>query len=691
MEQIKNDFINLYLTDKGQTIDLEPTLTEKPRSLKVQHFKKFVSNILIKNQKLNNSKTISLTENFMDKRNYMNNNEKSLKQKLFQSSTEHIFKDPRNINYKLLKYNPIKSHYKLNFNCSHEKSNITNKINNNNNTSENDKERTIKDSKSITFYNMKFNKFKEKKNFDNEDNNIKSNNINVHNIYHSQEYNYIIDKIKEFNCLDKSKKKKIKKYYQNNIREGLFGKKDPFGIPYFYDTSTIFKNEYSTKSEKNRHELLAKELNKLKSYLIRHPDKKLYLLKDFLGKFYIDEIEKYSEEQLLNLCDFIINVDANTISNSLKPYLNIKDMIYDILNNSIELNNSYLEENNIKENERYNNYNEKDNNKNKDKDKFFNCKISKSVNKKTESPRRNILYKDKFYLSPLINNDNYKYFITLDKEKKTPCNKSEIFTSDTRAYSNFDDNQNNNNNMSNIKPKKFDFDIFSTNSKLKYIEYQTKTFFPKKNYSNRNIIVKEIGKEIKEIENDFNEKLKNLELLKNNNKKKIINFLNKPRSFKIGKMDKLYINIKNRNNSRLKIFAPIHYNLTKNFQGEMKELDDAISNKNILLNSENDFYRERLLTMDNCCLNSTERKSKNNIEGNKNMNNTCRSGSLDKIKKSKKSNVEIIKRLYYIPTRKKFGLQEIKSRLKLTEYFALTHAKKSIYNQEVKKIVDMQK
>ena len=210
--------------------------------------------------------------------------------------------------------------------------------------------------------------------------------------------------------------------------------------------------------------------------------------------------------------------------------------------------------------------------------------------------------------------------------------------------------------------------------------YQKESFNPYKSYSNNNTIIKEIGKEIRDIENDFNEKLKELELMKNNEIKRNSIFFSRRNTVNIETNDKLYINIRNSNNTRLKTLVPIHYTETKNYNGEFQNLNDIIDNNNEMQNSENKVYRKRFLSLDNCCLNSTERN--NTIKEKKESKFKAREGSLNKAR-NPKNETDIIKRLYYIPTRKKFGLQEIRNRLKLTEYIALTHAKNKVYKNEI--------
>ena len=683
MEKKKKYVNERYIKGKDSSWYNKPLLTEKPKSLKDLHFANFFNNVIQNIPKINYYNTPSLTETSINTMIYLDKSQSSYKQKLLSLAKENPviiernFKNPKDINYKLLKFNPVKSHFKPNLIPLSE-------IKNNNLEKRENKyysEKIIRDNKSIAFYNIKFNKDKKVKK-DNEENNKKFNK-NKKNIFIKEEYDKLVNKIKSHNDIDKNKKNKFRKYYENNVREGFFGQKDTYGIPYFYDTSSIFNNEYSTKSEKKRHEFLQNELNKLKTYLIRHPDKKLLLIKDFLQKFHIDQIEKYTDKQLLNLCNFISNIDANAISNILKPYLNIKNMLYDILNNIIDFTNIPREEKYIEDKG-----NDINNNYNSSKEFYSSNYSTNNFCPKNESPIKQMIQRE-YYLSPLIIPSRTNLSKSM-KMRKASNNKSEILI-----------NKNLGNNDNNFKAKSHIFDLNLTNSNLKYLKYQSKTFKPEINYSNSNIVLNEIGKEIKDIENDYHEKLKELELRKNSenkNGKKYMNFtLHKPKSFNIETKDRLYINIKNKNNTRLKMFVPVHYNLTKNFYGKMQNLDEVIKQKdNKLLNSENNLYRERKMTpMDNFCLNSTERNYKynNNIltTGNSNFLDKHRSESFDRVKNPKINDIEIVKRLYYNPTRKKFGLQEIKKRLKLTEYIALTHAKKNIYKNEVRKIVDMQK
>ena len=678
MEKNNYFFNSRYINDYEKQININLLLNEKQKSLKDQHFEKYYNHLFNKASKSNNLKTFSLTESSTNTINDLYKNYKSVTSSPYHPIVNiRNFKDPKSINYKLFKYNPYNNLNKLKIMIFNNNNNRSKKRKKNENKV--DDVNNIKDINSITFYDIKFNKQAKIKNND-EDLPKNKNNINKNNkknILNNNQYKDIIDKIKIFNNNEKQKRIKNKIYYQNNVREGYYGKKDTFGIPYFYDTSTIFKNEYANKSEKNRHELLLNELSKLKSYLDRNPHKKLYIIKDFLGKFHIDEIEKYNKKQLLHLCNFISNADNMILSRCLKPYLNIKNMLYDILNNSLDLNNIYFEEK--EEREEKEEKEEKEGKEGKEKidekkteeNELINNNGSTENNLLENTPKKNLILKEKYYLSPLIKRKKSKFLTQTVKLRRISSLKSGMALNEAKT-----DNNDNDNNIDEDfrKRKSVILDLNATNSKLKYMIYQKQTFFPFKTFSNENII-NEIGKEIRDIENDYNEKLKELELMKDSENSNIF-YHRRRNTMNIETKDKLYVNIKNPNKTKLKTLVPIHYSLTKNYNGKMKNLNDIIINNNKLLNTENNIYRKRLLSLDNCCLNSTERKNKTKNDKS-DIKDKIKEKSFERAKKARKK-TEVIKRLYYIPTRKKFGLQEIRNRLKLTEYIALTHAKKNI-------------
>ena len=143
--------------------------------------------------------------------------------------------------------------------------------------------------------------------------------------------------------------KKYEKRYsdKNNIdynssRKYYFGKKTIDGLPYYYDISSTYMNMYDNKSEQNRHEVLIQELCKLRAYLSKYKiENSTDVIKDFLIKHNIPNIHKYSNYQLMQFGRFVCQEDTYKMNSLLKPYMNVKDMINDILNNSENLNEKF--------------------------------------------------------------------------------------------------------------------------------------------------------------------------------------------------------------------------------------------------------------------------------------------------------------------------------------------------------------
>ena len=394
--------------------------------------------------------------------------------------------------------------------------------------------------------------------------------------------NYLLDKnkmllknekkfnIKSFNFIFKPNRKsdKIRNIFNTKnffSRNGMYGKKN--NLPLFYEFSLTYRNYYSSKSDKNRHEFLLNELHKLKFYLENNPNKELLIIKDFLQKFHIKNIENYSEEKLLYLSNLICKSKENKLVNLIKTDSNIKKMIYNLLDNSFELNqnpkNNYILERN---NSKYNKY---PNNENK------------------------YLKKNKTY-----------YNLRVNKRKKY-------------------------------------FDINETNSKLKYIEHQKKVHIPNKNYSeNFNSLINDMSKEIKEIEQKIKKELEH-----ENPVKRDVLF--------ITQVKRIPLSSKNINNKKL-ILSPI--NIKK--RGKILEIPRSKSTASIVNNKSEIF---------NLCLNN--KKKKNKIVYLKE----------NQLFKDKMHLKDIVQRLYYSQTQKKFGLSDIKRNLKLTEYVAFNFAKKKLY------------
>ena len=111
---------------------------------------------------------------------------------------------------------------------------------------------------------------------------------------------------------------------------------------YYYDISSTYMNMYDNKSEQNRHEVLIQELCKLRAYLSKYKiENSTDVIKDFLIKHNIPNIHKYSNYQLMQFGRFVCQEDTYKMNSLLKPYMNVKDMINDILNNSENLNEKF--------------------------------------------------------------------------------------------------------------------------------------------------------------------------------------------------------------------------------------------------------------------------------------------------------------------------------------------------------------
>ena len=387
----------------------------------------------------------------------------------------------------------------------------------------------------------------------------------------------------------KFNKKNFKKINNFSSRNGMFGKKEK--IPIFYDSSFTHKNDYLSKSDKNRHEILLNEINKLKFYLEQNPNDKLLIIKDFLQKFHIKNKPKYSDEKLLKLCKLLLKIKQNQLLNLIKPDSNLKKMVYNLLNISFE-----------KDNNENNNYN--------------------TVNSYNNTFR-------KFKLN------KYKTFYNFRTKRK----------------------------------KSF-FDIYETNSKLKYLENQKDLDKPNKDYSeNLDLFIYELSKEIKEIEKN----IKNNRDIENNKTKDELLFITQKKNNSFSR---------NRINKKI-ILTPINRHKHRNNKKSLF----LIYNKNFAnINNSKTNYNFQNRTL-NICL----RKKNNNFY----INNNRGYGNINNIQNFHEKNriglQEIIKRLYYIPTQKKFGLNDIKKNLKLTEYIALNFAKQKQSMNKIEYILNSHK
>ena len=389
------------------------------------------------------------------------------------------------------------------------------------------------------------------------------------------------------NNLDKNIFKKNN--FNFSSRNGMFGKKEK--IPLIYELSFTHRNDYTSKSEKSRHEILLNELNKLKFYLEQNPNDELLIIKDFLQKFNIKNISKISDEKLMSICKLICKSNENQLLKIIKPDSNIKIMIYNLLNLPYDM--------------------KKINNKN------FN--IYNSYYSPQNTNRKNLFKKNKTY-------DNFR----VNKIKKY-------------------------------------FDVYDTNSKLKYLENQQDLYKPNKNYSQHfDLLISEIGKEVKEIE----ENIKKRREIENDKSKDDLFFITQSKN-------KSYS--KNNINGKELVLSPIN------------RIEDPNKNKGFYLvytknfvnlkdNNKNNNLDNRVL---NICLKKKNKAIENNKKDDKGINIID-----DKTKKKPKPDTkEIIKRLYYKPTEKKFGFNDIKKNLKITEYVALNFAKQKLKSNKLENIL----
>lgn len=433
----------------------------------------------------------------------------------------------------------------------------------------------------------------------------------------TSKYYNIYKKYKHFinDNLDNSinnKNKDNKKYNDKNINIGYYGRKPLDGVEN-YETTSTYKNQYSNKSEKNRHEIILAELNKLKGYIDKNKKEKDLFIKDFLNRHYIDCND---QAQLTAFENFINNFNKNQIYNLLKPYLGIKEMLLDILKEGEKINS---------------NINAKSEEINKNNN---NCSSNDKIQQNNNSLINQI--ESNIYKSPNIIKQNYLYSEKNNNRKKTLL-----------KILNFNSEKVNRIKTLNIGDKNNlkGFDLLSTNSYLKKIEKQKKLYYPNKDYSsNYNLIVDDIGEELKELNNNIKEEKK----------------------FKISE----YFMKKNKNRKNEK---NIILNLNFSNQTPNKSIENVFitSNKTFITNNktlnENNYDDEVNKNLYKIKKKKMDRNNKLNFSSDRN-----------KYKRNKKRKITdiIINKLNLKPD--KIEVDDIRKKLKLTEYIVFNHAKKKL-------------
>ena len=464
------------------------------------------------------------------------------------------------------------------------------------------------------------------------------------------------------NNINKEKNKKDKINYKFNLKErkGYFGRKEMMGIPYLFDTYSLFNNIYSTKSEKSRHEIILNDLNKLKGFLQGNPNGKIFIFKDFLKKYKINNIEEFSDKKILSLCDILCNNDNDILIQFLKPYLNIRDMLIDLFRNLSSINDikdSNDSNNNI--NNEPNNYNINNNIINQNKDKIYLLK-EKSNSELINNLKDELLFKTKInkkgrrskdsrnpnnFINGKINNDFSKTQKNFNNIKSKTFYKSPFFIPSESHYILYPKNQN-------VSKKKF-HDLNDTNSLLKDINYQTKALGKRKEYSkNNDLLINDMSKEIKELENNYYKILID----------------NKENEYK-SKTQSNFNVIKNKicSNSQKSI-----YSTKKDFK---------LNNNDIFCKTSIQFYNKNKIQPNTNKLNLQIISLKNDkIDKLKKCISNTSPSFQKKINKKTKSLNEINIRMYYRPIKFKFGYKQIKDQYKITEMAALNFAKKKKFD-----------
>ena len=457
--------------------------------------------------------------------------------------------------------------------------------------------------------------------------------------------------------LQKYDNEKINKKYFNAHRKFYFGLQKVYELPYVYDISSTYMNNYHNRSEHKRHELLIDELCRLRAYLTKYPNNNnIDIIKDFLIKYNIKNIDKYSNYQLLQLRKFVCQEDIYKINSLLKPYLHVKDMIYDILENSVILNNKfggykfnslidkklnqiYLEKNN--ENKNVNKsceiLNKKNANNYKDKDKDNNNYINQKKQNFVDNVKKGIKKNKKFYISELDtgfsacnNNDlNINSSNRIDEEELEKCD--EIKTKNHNEF---------------IKYSK----------KRKELLDSIGLFINTKRYKNNDT------KEELYCSPLIKKKKRIYQKYKNNNNFQLPRINNKAVFYY--KPNKLLLAPDKNYSSNFNLLLKDTINELKDFENSYKEKLDMIGRRNLSqYNNDNNNTTKNIKNIN---------KPLNHSQSCKNFDNK----DIDRIKK-----LEAINRLYYGKKTIKIELKDIQKKNKLTEYIALVNAKKHIKDE----------
>ena len=427
------------------------------------------------------------------------------------------------------------------------------------------------------------------------------------------------EKNKEVN--NKSKMKLSKNNIKNSIIEGYFGRKTKSNMPFLFDISATFYNNYSNKSEKVRHEVILNELNKLKAFIINDPKNKIQIFKNFLIRFNYNNIEELTDEEIISICDFICRNDNDILFHLIKPYFKPKDIISDLINNLKFIIRDKKDIILDKSNERLDSQEMFNNND----DSLIKTKIDKNI--KNKKPQIKNINKSK----KMSKTQNYFYN---KMQRETYISPFFIPFKSHRVKENISKN----NNLVNLD---------DTNSKLKLLSYQKQIQLPYRHYSlDNNLLINEIAKEIRTLKENFDKSISGNQLNKQSTLKKK-GFSLSPISDK-----KKHSELKNIDNDN--IFSKTCIKYIK--KQEKKNENDKSNIKIISLNKK---QIEKLKGM---------------ISNSKTINK-----KIDKNFDKKLD--EINERMYYKAINYEFGYKQIKELYKITEVAALNFAKKRKFDK----------
>ena len=354
----------------------------------------------------------------------------------------------------------------------------------------------------------------------------------------------------------------------------------------------------------------------------------------------------YDKNKLNAFENYLQNFNKNKFPNLLKPSLGIKEMILNILEKGDKL--QYLQEkkNDIKP---YNNslstYNIQSSNLINQKNLFK--PYEANINNKSPPILKQELYSSE---EKIINN---KSKLSKENDKNIYNKDKNILNNKKNIFINKKENKNENN-----------FDLFSTNSYLRYIEKQNRVHHPTKNYSsNYNLIIEEIGGELEKLSKK----------IKKDKKYKIRSFIKPQNKYKT-----------NSNNNNFKF---ITQSLNKSIEDIFITSNKTFSHSNSLQQKKNlentNSFRDRgknLILKDFKSLNH-----KNEMKINKKLNKNNLSFNKIRRKTRKKMTRIIINKLNLKPKLNKIEIDDVKKRLKLTEYIVYNNAKRKLMLEELGK------